>query len=180
MSICGSKVYIFFENDQSFHQVRPSGKLRAWPLEWQVDCRCGHHCRAWRGRGFSNQLRPHPAFLPTFDYPGLTRSQDGDGCPHFELQKCSSETYGWRHGHYVHVFYSLWVRPLFLGWDRVGPFEAAVWTFNPLGTIKFHYMEKNPAMFSSKTLLSLRLKKERHERDDMGVSKWSGNVYSGS
>ncbi len=28
---------------------------------------------------------------------------------HFELQKCSSETYGWRHGHYVQVFYSLWV-----------------------------------------------------------------------
>ncbi len=24
---------------------------------------------------------------------------------HFELQKCSSETYGWHHGHYVHVFY---------------------------------------------------------------------------
>ncbi len=23
---------------------------------------------------------------------------------HFELQKCFSETYGWRHGHYVHVF----------------------------------------------------------------------------
>ncbi len=47
---------------------------------WQVDCRCGYHCRAWRGRGFSNQLHPHPAFLPTFDYPGVTRSQDDDGC----------------------------------------------------------------------------------------------------
>jgi len=29
------------------------------------------------GRGFSNQLLPHPAILPTLDYP--TRSQDGDG-----------------------------------------------------------------------------------------------------
>jgi len=26
-----------------------------------------------------------------------------------------------------------------------------------------HYMEKNPGMFSSKTLISFRLKKERHE-----------------
>ncbi len=26
---------------------------------------------------------------------------------HFELQKSSSETYGWRHGLYVHFFYSL-------------------------------------------------------------------------
>ncbi len=25
------------------------------------------------GRGFSNQLHPHPAFLPIFDYPGVTR-----------------------------------------------------------------------------------------------------------
>ncbi len=32
------------------------------------------------GRGSSNQLHPHPAFLPTFDYLGVTRSQDGDSC----------------------------------------------------------------------------------------------------
>ncbi len=29
---------------------------------------------------------------------------------HFKLQKCSSETYGWRHGH---VFYSLWLQHIF-------------------------------------------------------------------
>jgi len=28
--------------------------------------------------------------------------------------------------------------------------------------IEVHYMEKNPGMFSSKTLISFRLKKERH------------------
>jgi len=28
--------------------------------------------------------------------------------------------------------------------------------------IEVHYMEKNPGMYSSKTLISFRLKKERH------------------
>ncbi len=27
-----------------------------------------------------------------------------------------------------------------------------MWTFNPLAAIEVHYMEKNPGMFSSKTL----------------------------
>jgi len=31
-----------------------------------------------------------------------------------------------------------------------------------LDPIEVHYMEKNPVMFSSKTLISFRLKKERH------------------
>jgi len=31
-----------------------------------------------------------------------------------------------------------------------------------LDPIEVHYMEKNPGMFSSKTLISFRLKKERH------------------
>ncbi len=43
------------------------------------------------------------------------------------------------------------------------PFEAAIWTFNPLVPVIGHYMEKNPGMFSSKTLIFFRLKKERHE-----------------
>jgi len=30
--------------------------------------------------------------------------------------------------------------------------------------IEVHYMEKNPGMFSSKTLISFQLKKERHGR----------------
>ncbi len=32
------------------------------------------------------------------------------GSAHFELQKSSSETYGWRHGHYGHFFSSLWFK----------------------------------------------------------------------
>ncbi len=39
--------------------------------------------------------------------------------------------------------------------------ETAIWTFNQLATIEVHYMEKNPAMFSSKTFISFWLKKER-------------------
>jgi len=31
-----------------------------------------------------------------------------------------------------------------------------------LDPIEVHYMEKNPGMFSSKTLISFQLKKERH------------------
>jgi len=45
--------------------------------------------------------------------------------------------------------------------------------------IEVHYKEKNPGMFSSKTLISFRLKKERHGHlDDMGVSKLSAKVFS--
>jgi len=43
--------------------------------------------------------------------------------------------------------------------------------------IEVHYMEKNPGMFSSKTLISFRLKKEWVDiLDDMGVSKLSAKV----
>ncbi len=42
--------------------------------------------------------------------------------------------------------------------------ETAFWTFQSLATIEVNYMDKNPGMFSSKYLISLRLKKERHER----------------
>ncbi len=58
------------------------------------------------------------------------------------------------------------LRPLFLGWDCVEPFEAALkLQFGPLThwSLLKSTMEKNPGMFSSKTLTSLRLKKERHE-----------------
>ncbi len=48
------------------------------------------------------------------------------------------------------------LRHLFLGWDREEPFEAEQKPqFGPLTcwpTIEVHYMEKNPGMFSSKTL----------------------------
>jgi len=40
--------------------------------------------------------------------------------------------------------------------------ETVVWTLNRLVPIEVHYMEKNPGMFSSKTLNSFRLKKETH------------------
>ncbi len=62
-------------------------------------------------------------------------------------------------------------QPLFLGWYRVEPFEAAltaIWTFKLLTTMEVHYMEKNPGMFSPKTLISLRLKKDMNILDDMG------------
>jgi len=36
------------------------------------------------------------------------------------------------------------------------------WTLNRLVPIEVHYVEKNVGMFSSKTLISFRLKKERH------------------
>ncbi len=41
--------------------------------------------------------------------------------------------------------------------------EKANWTFKPLIPIEVHYIEKNPGMFSSKSLISFQLKKERHE-----------------
>ncbi len=34
--------------------------------------------------------------------------------------------------------------------------ETAIWTFNPFIHIEVHYMQKNPGMFSSKTLIPLR------------------------
>jgi len=48
------------------------------------------------------------------------------------------------------------IRSLFIVWCRLKPFEAAsetlIWTLNRLDPIEVHYMEKNPSMFSSKTL----------------------------
>ncbi len=44
-------------------------------------------------------------------------------------------------------------------WDHVDSFEVAL----KLIPIEVHYMEKNPGMFSSKTLISFHLKKERIE-----------------
>ncbi len=41
--------------------------------------------------------------------------------------------------------------------------ETVIWTFNPLCPIEVHSMEKNPRMFSSKSLISVWLKKERHD-----------------
>jgi len=53
------------------------------------------------------------------------------------------------------------IRPLFIVWNRLKPFEqfavcteTAFYTLNCLVTGKLHYMEKNPGMFSSKTLIS--------------------------
>jgi len=61
------------------------------------------------------------------------------------------------------------IRPLFIIWNHLKPFEqfavcieTVFWSLNYLVPIKVHYMEKNAGMFSSKTFLSSRLKKERH------------------
>ncbi len=50
------------------------------------------------------------------------------------------------------------------------------------GVTPIHYMEKNHGMFSSKTFFFLteERKKDMNIFDDMGVSKLSGNFYSGS
>ncbi len=67
--------------------------------------------------------------------------------------------------------------PLILNWDCVdcGIFHR-IWTLNPFGPFKVHYMEKNPWMFSSETFIYFRLKKETMNiLDDMGASKLSGN-----
>ena len=58
-------------------------------------------------------------------------------------------------------------------------FEAALkLQFGP-STRWSHCMEKNPGRFSSKTFISFRLKKERHEHLGWrGWSKWSGNINS--
>jgi len=63
------------------------------------------------------------------------------------------------------------IKPLFIVWNRLKPFkqfavctETLFWTLNRLVPIEVYYMEKNPGMFSnfsSKTLISVRLKKER-------------------
>jgi len=55
-------------------------------------------------------------------------------------------------------------------WNRLKPFEqfavcteTVFWTVEPLNHLvptEVHYMEKNPGMFSSKTLISFQLKKE--------------------
>jgi len=43
--------------------------------------------------------------------------------------------------------------------------------------MEVHYKEKNPGMFSSKTLISFRLRKDMDILDDMGVSKLSAKVF---
>ncbi len=54
---------------------------------------------------------------------------------------------------YIHFYLTLIPR---LGSYRAlwSCIEIAIWTFNPLVPIEVHYMEKNPGMFSSKTLIS--------------------------
>jgi len=59
------------------------------------------------------------------------------------------------------------IRPLFIVWNRLKPFEqfavcteSVFWTLNRLAPTEVHYMEKNDGMFSIKTLISFRLKKE--------------------
>jgi len=61
------------------------------------------------------------------------------------------------------------IRPLFIVWNRLKPFEqfaicteSVFWTLNRLVPTEVHYMEKNVRMFSSKALISFRLKKERY------------------
>jgi len=50
------------------------------------------------------------------------------------------------------------IRPLFIVWNRLKPFEQ--FALKLFFDLKVQYIEKNPGMFSSKTLISFRLKKE--------------------
>ncbi len=64
------------------------------------------------GRGFSS-ASPTSRLFAHFRLSGSearwhAAKMAAVGSAHFRLQKHSSETYEWRHGHYVHVFYSLW------------------------------------------------------------------------
>jgi len=59
------------------------------------------------------------------------------------------------------------IRPLFIVWNRLKPFEqfavcteSVFWTLNRLVPTEVHYGEKCWNVF--KTLISFRLKKERH------------------
>ncbi len=58
-------------------------------------------------------------------------------------------------------------------WSRS---ETVILTFNRLESIGANNMDTNPGKFSSKTLISFRLKKYIN-MDDMGVSKLSGNFH---
>ncbi len=91
------------------------------------------------------------------------------------------------------MFHFLWKWPI-VSLDntlipRLGPCralwsctETAIWTFNSLALIEVHYMEKNPGMFSSKTLIIFFdwRKKDMDIFDYMEVSKLLGNFYSWS
>jgi len=73
------------------------------------------------------------------------------------------------------------IRPLFIVWNRLKPFEqfavcteSVFWTLNRLVFIEVHYMEKNPAMFSSKTL---KRKKWHGYLGWHGLSKLSAKVF---
>ncbi len=54
--------------------------------------------------------------------------------------------------HHLVSFIALWRRT-----------ETVILTFNRLESIEVHYMDTNPEMFSSKTLISVWLKKEIHK-----------------
>ncbi len=66
---------------------------------------CCHYRRAWFQLSFTHV----PPFCPfSIIREWHAAKMAAVGSAHFRLQKRSSETYEWRHGHYVHVFYSLW------------------------------------------------------------------------
>ncbi len=73
------------------------------------------------------------------------------------------------------------LRTLISQLDCVEPFETALklqFGPQPLIPIEFHYMEKNPGMFSLiSSLISFQLrKKDMNILNGMGVSKLSGNL----
>ncbi len=50
--------------------------------------------------------------------------------------------------------------------------KTVILTFNRLESIEVHYMDKNPGMFSSKTLIYFRLKKEMHKHLGWHGGQW--------
>ncbi len=65
---------------------------------------------------------------------------------HFELQKSSSETDGWRHGHYVHFFYILWSRPVatYKICESITTNQKSMWA----GSLKVSHIQWNTCLFS--------------------------------
>ncbi len=73
-----------------------------------------------------------------------------------------------------------YIRLLFLGWDCVEPFEAALkLQFGPsTGWLPLNSTIWRKIVFSSKTFISFRTKKERHEHLGWHGNKWIIRTFS--
>ncbi len=86
----------------SISLFRPKTKLWCFVFALQ-------HCGHYRRRGFISASPKSRLFahfrLSGSDARWRAAKMAAVDSAHFRLQKCSSETYEWRHGHYVHFFF---------------------------------------------------------------------------